>query len=206
MAVRTSNTSGWKIKDIMMVVLIGMIFGVMFYVLKISHNAFASITKPLISFLSLHSITLTVGASQVSQQVMTAATIGLWVMAGPVSALIIKKPGSALLGELLAAIVKMAIGSTWGTTDLIWGLVQGAGSELGFALAGYKKPLVGLWFSTITSTVLSFGYNYFYAAYDKIPVNFTLSLLIIWFVSILFFAGILVFVIYFFLKRARLVK
>lgn len=205
MAARTA-TNVWKIKDVIMAGLIGVIFGALFFAFGLPWNAFVSMSGPIISFLASHSITAAVGASQISQQVATAATIGLWVMAGPIAALIIKKPGSALLGELLAAIIEMAIGSAWGVSDLIWGIMQGAGTEIGFALTGYKKPMLGLWFSTITSTIISFGYNYFNASYNKFPVNFTLALLVIWFVSIFIFSGIIIFIIYKILQKAKLAK
>ena len=48
--------------------------------------------------------------------------------------LIIRKPGAALYTEVVAAVVSMAIGTQWGFVTLIWGVVQGAAAELGFAL------------------------------------------------------------------------
>ena len=64
---------------------------------------------------------------------------GLWVLAGPLAAAIIRKPGAALLCELIAAIVEAILGSHFGATVLLSGLLQGLGAELVFAAFGYKR-------------------------------------------------------------------
>lgn len=60
-----------------------------------------------------------------------------WVVAGIVGMLVIRRPGAAIFTEVLAAIVSMLIGTQWGMTTLVSGLVQGLGVELGFAAFGY---------------------------------------------------------------------
>jgi energy-coupling factor transport system substrate-specific component len=60
-----------------------------------------------------------------------------WLVAGIVGMLVIRRPGAAVFTELLAAIVSALIGTQWGLTTLVSGLVQGLGVELGFALFGY---------------------------------------------------------------------
>lgn len=62
---------------------------------------------------------------------------GGWLFAGVLGALIIRKPGAAIYTEVVAAVVSMAIGTQWGFETLIWGVVQGAAAELGFALFFY---------------------------------------------------------------------
>ncbi len=61
-----------------------------------------------------------------------------WLVAGIVGALIIRRPGAAVFTELLAAVVSALIGTQWGITTLVSGLVQGIGVELGFAVFGYQ--------------------------------------------------------------------
>lgn len=63
---------------------------------------------------------------------------GIWIMAGVLGGLVIRKPGAALYVELLAAMVSV-IGSQWGYLALLSGLAQGAGAGLIFLLFGYKK-------------------------------------------------------------------
>ncbi|GAA6525293.1 ECF transporter S component [Intrasporangium sp. DVR] len=60
-----------------------------------------------------------------------------WLVAGIVGMLIIRRPGAAVFTELLAAIVSALIGTQWGLTTLVSGLVQGLGVELGFAAFAY---------------------------------------------------------------------
>jgi energy-coupling factor transport system substrate-specific component len=60
-----------------------------------------------------------------------------WLVAGIVGMLVIRRPGAAVFTEVLAAIVSMLIGTQWGMTTFVSGLVQGLGVELGFAAFGY---------------------------------------------------------------------
>ena len=60
-----------------------------------------------------------------------------WLVAGIVGMLVIRRPGAAIFTEVLAAIVSMLIGTQWGMTTLVSGIVQGLGVELGFAAFGY---------------------------------------------------------------------
>ena len=64
---------------------------------------------------------------------------GPWLLGGPLAALIIRKPGAALFGELVAAMVSMLLGAQWGLQTLESGLVQGLAAEIVFALFLYKK-------------------------------------------------------------------
>jgi energy-coupling factor transport system substrate-specific component len=69
---------------------------------------------------------------------------GGWLFAGVLGGLIIRKPGAALFTEVVAAVVSMAIGTQWGFTTLIWGVVQGLGAELAFALFAYANWRLGV--------------------------------------------------------------
>lgn len=64
---------------------------------------------------------------------------GGWLFAGVLGGLVIRKPGAAVYAEVVAAVVSMAIGTQWGFTTLIWGVVQGLAAELGFALFAYAS-------------------------------------------------------------------
>ncbi|MDN6968453.1 transporter [Oenococcus sp. UCMA 17063] len=200
------NNKNWKIIDVILAALIGVIFGVLYFGFGLPWNAFISLFTPLATFLSGHSLTSSLSASLIAAQITTAATTGLFMMAGPISALILKKPGSAFLSNLVASIVEMAIGSAWGVLDIIWGIVQGAGIEAGFALTMYKKPRLGLWLSVITGSIISFVYHYFEKSYYKFEFSYVLVLFLIWFSSILIFAGLMDLIIFQVLKKAKLVK
>lgn len=65
--------------------------------------------------------------------------VGIWLIGGVIGGLVIRKPGAALLVEVIAAIVSMLIGNVWGVSTLLSGLVQGLGAELIFALFLYRR-------------------------------------------------------------------
>jgi energy-coupling factor transport system permease protein len=64
---------------------------------------------------------------------------GIWVIASPIVAYIIRKPGAALIAEVAAAAVEMLTGSHFGLSALLIGVFQGLGAELAFAIFGYRR-------------------------------------------------------------------
>lgn len=63
-----------------------------------------------------------------------------WLFAGPLAAIIVRKPGVALFAETLAAALELTMGNQWGVGgSLIVGIMQGIGAEIGFAIFAYKK-------------------------------------------------------------------
>jgi len=52
--------------------------------------------------------------------------------------LVVRKPGAALYGELVASSVSALLGGVWGWTAISWGLVQGLGAEIVFAVLLYR--------------------------------------------------------------------
>ncbi|KAB3542497.1 ABC transporter ATP-binding protein [Bacillus safensis] len=64
---------------------------------------------------------------------------GIWVIASPIVAYIIQKPGAALIAETAAAAVELLTGSHFGFSALLIGLCQGLGAEIAFALFSYKR-------------------------------------------------------------------
>ncbi len=59
--------------------------------------------------------------------------------AGVLVALVVRRPGAALFGGVVAAAVSAFLGSQWGLDALLSGLIQGAGAELAFALVLYRS-------------------------------------------------------------------
>ncbi|GAA4855016.1 ECF transporter S component [Paenibacillus vulneris] len=64
---------------------------------------------------------------------------GVWFMAATVAALIIRKPGVALLAEVAAASGELLTGSQYGIESLTYGIAQGLLAELVFALFRYRS-------------------------------------------------------------------
>ncbi|WP_368075760.1 ECF transporter S component [Curtobacterium sp. Csp1] len=63
---------------------------------------------------------------------------GVWLLAGPIVAIVVRKPGAALYAEMVAASVEALLGTQWGWLTLEAGLVQGLGAELVLALFLYR--------------------------------------------------------------------
>ena len=116
---RLSDQYRWTTLDIVMAAVVGVVFAVLYW----AYNQLFTFLFPFI------------GASPVTIQ----AFVGFWFIAGIVSACIIQKPGAAFLGELIAAIISMLLGSIWGVWILVSGLVQGAATEAVFSGFGWKK-------------------------------------------------------------------
>jgi energy-coupling factor transport system permease protein len=68
---------------------------------------------------------------------------GVWLVPGVLGALIIRKPGAAVYTELVAAVVSSLLGSQWGLTVVLYGLLEGAAPELVFAAGRYRRFGVG---------------------------------------------------------------
>ena len=121
---RTRPTYRWRVVDIVVASVIGVAAGVLFWVWGMLWPAFSSLSA------------MSPG--------LGGLMAGGWLFAGVLGGLIIRKPGAALYTEVVAAVVSMAVGTQWGFTTFIWGLVQGAAIEIGFAVLLYANwRLVG---------------------------------------------------------------
>lgn len=69
---------------------------------------------------------------------------GVWLIGGVLTALIVRRPGAALYGEVLASTVSALIGSQWGVLTLLYGALQGLGAEIVFALFAYRAWSYGV--------------------------------------------------------------
>ena len=78
------------------------------------------------------------GAADALTPGLGGIAVGIWLLGGVVGGLVIRKPGAALVVELVAAIVSMLIGNVWGVSTVLSGIVQGLGAEIIFALFFYR--------------------------------------------------------------------
>ncbi len=99
---------------------------------------------------------------------------GFWLMGAMFFGYIIRKPGSALLGELIPAFIQAFI-ARWGLTSLLWGLVQGLPVELFFLAFAYKRLSVGkMAIAGALSAFFSYFFDYFYYKYYLLEMQFNL--------------------------------
>lgn len=110
----------WRVVDIVVASVLGVAAALIFFAWN---QLYAPVTAPLEALLP---------GSQ-------ALLYGVWLFAGVLGALIIRKPGAALFTELVAATVSALLGAQWGGFMTIEaGLVQGLGAELVFLLFIYS--------------------------------------------------------------------
>jgi energy-coupling factor transport system substrate-specific component len=114
---RTRNFR-WRVVDIVVASVIGVAAGLVFWLWDQAYNP---LSAPL----------------EAALPGLQGLLGGGWLFAGVLGGLIVRKPGAALFTELVAAAVEALVGSQWGSTTLISGLVQGLGAEIGFALFLY---------------------------------------------------------------------
>lgn len=69
----------------------------------------------------------------------SALLAGFWLFPGVLGGLIIRRPGAALLTELVAALVSGLLGSKYGITVLASGFFQGLGAELILLVFLYRR-------------------------------------------------------------------
>ena len=117
----------WRTRDIVVAAVIGVAFGVVFWVWGIAWDAFS----PLNSLFP----------------VLRDLLYAVWLVPAVLAPLIIRKPGAALFAEMVAAGVSALLGSQWGVDTLLSGFVQGAAAELVFAFTLYRNwswPVLGI--------------------------------------------------------------
>src|SRR5689334_22007712 len=68
-----------------------------------------------------------------------AILYGVWLVPAVLGALVIRKPGAALYTLTLAALVSVALGTSWGWTLVLQGPIEAAAAELVFAAFAYRR-------------------------------------------------------------------
>ena len=109
----------WRVVDIVVASVLAVAAGLVFVLWNIASNP---LSGPLTALLPG----------------LQALLGGGWLFAGVLTALVIRKPGAALYGEMVAATVSALVGNQWGVMTLEFGLVQGIGAELVFAAFFYR--------------------------------------------------------------------
>ena len=139
----------WRTRDIVVAATIGVAFGVAIWAWNLLYGA----AEPLFAF------------APWARDVL----YGVWLMPAIVASLVVKKPGAALFAELIAASVSALLGSQWGVSAIVSGLVQGLGAEVIFFLTGYRiYTMAVLAAAAIGSAIAAWLHDwyFYYAAID----------------------------------------
>ncbi|MDN7036796.1 ECF transporter S component [Lactiplantibacillus plantarum] len=180
----------WYLNDIILLALIGIFFGAIFMGTNFVYNILSAALTPF-------------GLSGLANELL----LGLWCMPGMLAGYLIRLKGSATLGELLAATVEMFFGGQWGITTLISGVVQGFGAELGYIVTGYKHyDWLGLTAAAAITTVVTFGWDLARNGYYKLQLWLLILYVVVRFISMFVFGGLLTKTITDLLDRSHVLK
>jgi energy-coupling factor transport system substrate-specific component len=83
-----------------------------------------------------------VGWTPISQAILPPASaifVGVWLFPAVLGALVVRKPGAGVYAEVVAAILSALVGNQWGFATVWYGLVEGLGAEVVFALLLYRR-------------------------------------------------------------------
>ncbi|MFJ1541597.1 ECF transporter S component [Micromonospora chalcea] len=118
-----TDSNRWRTVDIVVASVIAVAFGVVFQLWNI---LWKGSDGPFAFFAPLQSV-----------------MYGVWLIPAVLSALIVRKPGAALLTETVASAVSVLLGSPYGAMAILQGAVQGLGVEAVFAATRYRlyRPL-----------------------------------------------------------------
>lgn len=132
------------LREIVMVVVLGVVFGFLYWVFVQAWNLLAIMMGP---------------AGDLAQHVL----FGAWLLVAPVAVAILRRPGVGVIAEILAAVIQVVfLGSPVGSLLLLSGALQGIGSELPFALTRYRRFGWGVF---AASGALGAGLVFFWTAY-----------------------------------------
>jgi len=166
--------NGWELKDIIMMGVIGVLFAAIYLV---STSLWLVLQAALTPF----------GLAPFAVEIV----YGIWFMAGSLCAFILRKPGTAFVAEFLAAIIEMFMGNFGGPLVVLFGAIQGAGNEAGFAVLRYKNfRLPGMILSAVFAAVFSFVGEVVTGSVELLSPGFILAKLAMRILSAVVFTGL----------------
>lgn len=132
------------LKDIVLMVVLGVVFGFLYWALVQAWNGLAVLMGP---------------AGDLAQHVL----LGGWLLVAPIAIAIIRRPGVGILAEVIASVVEVVfLGSPVGPLLVVAALLQGLGSEIPFALGRYRRFGWGRFAASgLLGATLVFGWSAF---------------------------------------------
>jgi energy-coupling factor transport system substrate-specific component len=134
--------ASWRTVDIVVTAVIGVVFGVVFWVWNTVVWPALAVAGPFANLL-----------------------YGAWLIPAVLAPMIVRKPGSGVMAELLAASVSFLLVNQWGPIVLLYGLVQGFAGELPFAATRYRSTapavaIAGGVLASLAAWILDWVYYY----------------------------------------------
>ncbi|HET8681452.1 MAG TPA: ECF transporter S component, partial [Micromonosporaceae bacterium] len=130
----------WRTVDIVVASVLGVAFGVIFWAWSLLWN----------------------GPADAIPLPGRAVIYGVWLVPAVLGGLVVRKPGAAFYTETVAALVSVALGTTWGWTLVLQGPIQGIAAEVAFMLFAYR-----LWRLPVAMVAAAFA-GLAAGVYDKV--------------------------------------
>ena len=165
----------WELKEVILMAVLGAVFAVVYLAVFYLGLALQTALTPA-------------GLAPLGFEII----YGVWFMAATIAAYIIRKPGAALITEVLAAAVELLAGNPGGVVLIITGVIQGLGCEAGFAIFRYKRfHLLAMSTAGMIAALFIFIFELFYLQYYLLSPALLAVQLLVRFVSAVVFAGII---------------
>lgn len=167
------KTESWKLKDVLLIAISAVLFGVVYLGCTYAGGVLFGILTPM-------------GMGSLGYEPF----YGIYFMAGAFGVYVMRKPGSGLIAELLAAVLECLYGNYFGPIIILSGLVQGFGFELIIALKRYRKfDRITMIEGAVICSVFTMGYNLIISGYNQIALPVLLIMLVVRIISAIIFDG-----------------
>lgn len=134
----------FTLKDLVLLVVLAVVFGFIYWALVQAWTALSILMGP---------------AGDLAQHFLS----GSWLLVAPIAIAILRRPLAGILAEVLASVIEVVfLGSAVGPILFIAAALQGAGSEIPFAMTRYRS--YG-WATYALSGLLGSGLVFFFSAF-----------------------------------------
>lgn len=139
---RRTSPSSWELKDLVLMIVLGVVFGFVYWALVQAWNGLAILMGP---------------AGDLAQHVL----FGGWLLVAPIVIAIVRRAFAGVIAEVLASVVEVVfLGSPVGPLLIVAAAIQGFGSELPFMATRYRSYT---WLTFALSGLLGAGLVFFYS-------------------------------------------
>lgn len=165
----------WKLKDIIMVAFVSIVFAVIYLAAVYLASFLSTALTPF-------------GLAPLGNEFI----FGIWFMASTFAAYIIRKPGVAIITEMLAALIEVLMGNMYGPIVFVSGAIQGLGAEAAFAATGYKEyNMMTMCLASVGCCITSFIWGFFRSGFMELSPVLLIIMFGIRLVSSILLSGVL---------------
>jgi energy-coupling factor transport system substrate-specific component len=161
----------WETKEIVIVAMLAAVIGVVFTLMDAAYMPLSAILGP--TFMEL--------------------TFGVYLLSAALPMYIARKPGFAVFGALVTAGVNLLLGSPYGIQLVLAGVLQAAGTEIGYLVGGkYRGNYINIAATGVLAALFVFARDYFVFGYSTIGWNVLVPQLIVRILSAIIIGALLV--------------